>query len=201
MYLFGHSYFETTTLCYVFQIVFTLFLVSEILFFLFTSYENLKNPGTKKSSDRGSFFLITLGITSIVFINMFCRKNLFLILPSTFFWLGALFTIAGISLRAYSIWTLRKFFTFNVQVNSNQKIVQTGPYKFIRHPAYSGSILTIIGIALCFRSVIGVAISLVIISLIYGYRISIEETVLIESFKASYIEYIKRTKKVIPFIW
>ncbi|QAA31070.1 methyltransferase family protein [Clostridium manihotivorum] len=201
MYLFGHSYFETTTMCYVFQIIFTLFLASEILFFLFTSYESLKNSGKKKSSDKGSFFLITLGITSIVFINMFCRKNLFLILASSFFWLGTLFTIAGILLRAYSIWTLRKFFTFNVQVNSNQKIVQTGPYKLIRHPAYSGSILTLIGISFCFRSFIGILISLIIVSLIYGYRISIEENALIESFKTSYIEYIKNTKKIVPFIW
>jgi protein-S-isoprenylcysteine O-methyltransferase Ste14 len=122
-------------------------------------------------------------------------------MPKLIYWCGIIFIIIGVILRMYSVLTLGKAFTVSVQVNSNQKIIQSGPYKYIRHPAYSGSILSLIGISLAFRSSIGVVVTLIIITCIYGYRIKIEESMLARYFKTSYPEYKKHTKRIIPFIW
>lgn len=95
----------------------------------------------------------------------------------------------------------RKIFYCHSKVNSNQKIIKTGPYKYIRHPAYSGSILSLIGVSLAFRSLIGIIGTLIIIAVIYGYRINIEEKILENNFGTSYEEYKQHTKRIIPCIW
>lgn len=201
MYLFGNSYFETLILKNTFQVIFLFFIISEMLMWIFIEWNNKKNEGNKKNNDRGSYSFIVIGFCSIIFLNPICRKNFSNILPILFFWIGSIFMITGVLLRAYSIYTLRKFFTLSVQVNSKQKIIQTGPYKYLRHPAYSGSIMSLVGTALCFRSLVGIIASLVVIIMIYRYRIIIEEKTLEDSFGMIYKEYERNTNRIIPFIW
>lgn len=201
MYLFGDSYFETFIIKNTFQVIFLFFIISEMLMWIFIKWNNKRNVGDKKNSDRGSYCVIVIGFCFIIFLNPICRKIFSNALPISFFWIGSIFIIAGVFLRAYSIYTLRKFFTLSVQVNSKQKIIQTGPYKHIRHPAYSGSILSLVGTALCFRSSIGIIATLTVITIIYGYRIIIEEKALEDGFGIIYKEYERNTHRVIPFIW
>lgn len=200
MYLFGDSYFETAAFKDIFQIAFILYIMAETFIFSFTSKTNRENS-QKKKRDKGSCLMIISGSIAVIIINILCRKNNLFILPTWMFWIGIGSIITGIVLRIFSVVTLGKYFTVTVQVNSNQKIIQTGPYKYIRHPAYSGSILSLIGISLTFRSIIGVVGTLIIIAVIYGYRIRIEENILENYFKTSYPEYKKNTKRIIPFVW
>ncbi|WP_347401381.1 methyltransferase family protein [Clostridium beijerinckii] len=138
---------------------------------------------------------------TIIFLNLFCRKSYLMILPEIMFWIGCAVIIVGIILRLYSVLTLGRSFTVSVQVDLDPKIIQTGLYRYIRHPAYSGSILSLIGIALAIRSIIGTIVTITIIAVIYGYRIKIEEKILENNFKTHYKEYKKNTKRIIPFIW
>ncbi|MBW9146649.1 isoprenylcysteine carboxylmethyltransferase family protein [Clostridium sp. CM027] len=201
MYLFGNTYFELITIKRTFQVVFIFFLISEIFIWCFTSWISRKHSGEKQNGDKGSYFLLVAGFVSIIFLNLVCRKQIHFILPMLFFWIGIFFIIIGVLFRSYSVWTLRNFFTLSVQVNSTQKIIQTGPYKYLRHPSYSGSILSLIGITLSFRSFEGVIGTLIIIVVIYGYRITIEETILEKTFKETYKDYKDNTYRIIPFIW
>lgn len=199
MYLFGDSYFDTSISKEGFQLVFILYIMAEVFIFSYTLWQNRKNL-QKKKGDKGSCLVIIFGTIAVIFFNLFSRKNYFIILPVLMFWIGSVVIIAGIILRIYSVLTLGKFFTVSVQVDSKQNIIQTGPYKYIRHPAYCGSILSLIGIALAFRSIIGIIGTLIIVAVIYGYRISIEEKILENNFKTSYTEYKEHTKRIIPFI-
>lgn len=200
MYLFGDSYFETTLFKEIFQITFIIYIMADIFIFTFTSHQN-RNNSKKRKGDKGSCLIIVAGTMVIVLLNIVCRNNDWGIMPKLIYWCGIIFIIIGVILRIYSVLTLGKAFTISVQVNSNQKIIQSGPYKYIRHPAYSGSILSLIGISLAFRSSIGVVGTLIIIASMYGYRIKIEESMLASNFKTSYLEYKKHTKRIIPFIW
>lgn len=200
MYIFGESYFETDIFREVFQIVFLLYIMAEVFILGYTSWQNRKSLD-KNKGDKGSYLVIVFGTIAIIYLNLFCRKNYLSILPETMFWTGGVAIIAGIVLRLKSVLTLGKFFTVSVQVDSKQRIIQTGLYKYIRHPAYSGSILSLIGIALAFRSILGIIGTIIIIAVIYGYRIKIEEKLLESNFKSSYKEYKEHTKRIIPFIW
>lgn len=201
MYLFGNSYFETLSLKNAFQAVFIVLLAAEMLLYLLTEWYGRRGTGVREKSDKGSCLLIVAGFAASIAINPVCRKLFPTVLPVWLFWIGAILILAGVILRVYSVWTLGRFFTFSVQVNSEQEIIRTGPYKYLRHPAYSGSILSLAGVALAFRSPAGFLGTLIIVMLVYGYRIRVEEKVLERSFGAAYREYAGSTSRIIPFVW
>jgi len=73
-------------------------------------------------------------------------------------------------------------------------------YKYIRHPSYLGSIISLTGLSIAFESLLSLIFSLILSSIFYGYRINVEEKELIKIFGNGYLNYIKRTKKLIPFL-
>ncbi len=201
MYFFGNTYFQDFISKNVFQIVFMAMMVTELAILFFTTWNNYKNSKKKTMSDRGSMLFIMIGFWLAIFINPICVNMSTFTLPVYFFWIGVVLTIVGIFIRIYSVWTLRKYFTLNVQIATEQNIVKTGPYKYIRHPAYTGSIITLLGIAVSFRSPLGIIATVMIIALVYGYRIKVEEKALKTSFGSSYEDYEKHTWRLFPHIW
>ena len=117
------------------------------------------------------------------------------------FWLGMALIYAGIALRLYAIFTLGAFFTTVVAITPEQTVIQTGPYRFIRHPSYTGLLLTLLGIGLCVFANWLSLLAFIGCSLIaIGYRITVEERVLREQLGKPYQEYMRRTKRLIPFV-
>jgi protein-S-isoprenylcysteine O-methyltransferase Ste14 len=76
----------------------------------------------------------------------------------------------------------------------------SGPYRLIRHPSYTGVLIFLAGMGVALQSWAAILANIVIFSLAYGYRIFVEETVLIRELGTSYVEYMKKTKRVIPKI-
>jgi protein-S-isoprenylcysteine O-methyltransferase Ste14 len=109
--------------------------------------------------------------------------------------------LAGIALRQWSIRVLGRFFSTKVQITGDQRIITSGPYSIIRHPAYSGSLLTLLGLGLSAKTWAGALVIVVLFGLVYGYRISIEENLLKAEFGQGYADYAKRTKRLIPFLF
>jgi len=109
--------------------------------------------------------------------------------------------IAGIALRAWSVRTLGQYFTYVVKVSPDQKVVDTGPYRLIRHPSYAGGALTGVGIGLSMRYALGPAIIGGAMLASYLIRIAVEEPALAEGIGEPYRAYMARTKRLIPFIW
>jgi protein-S-isoprenylcysteine O-methyltransferase Ste14 len=79
-------------------------------------------------------------------------------------------------------------------------VVQAGPYRWVRHPSYTGSLVTILGVLLCclnWASLAAFALALAG----YAYRIRIEEEALAESLGDEYRSYMRRTRRLIPRIF
>jgi protein-S-isoprenylcysteine O-methyltransferase Ste14 len=117
------------------------------------------------------------------------------------FWLGILLMYAGMALRFYAITVLGAFFTTTVAVAPEQTVIEAGPYRLIRHPSYTGFLLILLGFGL---SLTNNWLSLLVImgcALIgFSYRIRVEEHVLQEQLGQRYQEYMRRTKRLIPFV-
>jgi protein-S-isoprenylcysteine O-methyltransferase Ste14 len=156
--------------------------------------------------DRGS---LTLLVCSYSF-GMGCYFLLPLLLPSTnitwnvslIFCTGVILVFVGIGVRWYAIWTLGKFFTTTVEISKDHQIVQHGPYRIIRHPSYTGILLSAIGMGL--MMVNWASLCVLTIGLLVGllYRMSIEEKVLCASLGRPYIVYMQQVKKqLIPFVF
>lgn len=120
--------------------------------------------------------------------------------PGVFF-VGLAVMLIGVSWRWYAILTLGKYFTGMVLIQAQHIVVQHGPYKFIRHPSYSGALLIAMGIGLMIGN--WLSIITIIVGLLIGliYRIPVEEQALLQALGQPYETYMKRTKRLIPFIF
>jgi protein-S-isoprenylcysteine O-methyltransferase Ste14 len=153
-----------------------------------------------KRKDNHSKLILSVSLYVSVLIAMFFVLNNIAMLPDWFFYPGIFLIVVGIFLRQWAIFILGRFFTTTVSVQKDQKVVDDGPYRFIRHPSYLGMLLTLIGIGVALRSWVGILVILVICCFAIGYRIHIEERVLVSELGDDYIQYMKRTKRLIPFV-
>jgi protein-S-isoprenylcysteine O-methyltransferase Ste14 len=105
---------------------------------------------------------------------------------------------AGLALRAWSIHHLGGLFRAIVVIQPDHRLVTTGPYRYLRHPSYTGALVAALG----FGIALGHWTSTVILvggwAIGIAYRIRVEETVLRGAFGAAYEEYCARTRRVIP---
>jgi len=109
--------------------------------------------------------------------------------------------LVGIALRWYSAAVLGKYFTFDVAIQSGQVLVEMGPYRYIRHPSYSGALLTLLGFGLALGNWAGLAAALSCMGFAYTYRIPIEEAALASALGEAYKQYMKRTRRLVPFLF
>jgi protein-S-isoprenylcysteine O-methyltransferase Ste14 len=161
----------------------------------------LRQRGTVKArGDCSSRMIIWLSLIVSIMIAYFFGVNEITLLPDWVFYLGIALMIGGIALRQWAIFVLGRFFSTKVTILSDHKIVTNGPYRVIRHPAYSGTLLTLVGLGLASRTWAGTLAILILFGLVYNYRISIEEKELKAEFGEQYFEYSRKTKRLIPFL-
>jgi len=165
---------------------------------------------TKRSGDRshardqGSYGLIVI----LLFVGLTLDFTLSARLPqaailwrrSWVFFSGIGLILAGVAFRWWAIAALGKFFTFDVAVQFSQKVVDSGPYRYIRHPSYTGALMTQVGIGLALGNWAGLIALLGCMAIAYSYRISVEEKALVAALGEPYKQYMQRTRRIIPFL-
>jgi protein-S-isoprenylcysteine O-methyltransferase Ste14 len=152
-------------------------------------------------SDRGSGPLIILSVFgSISIANAFAASG-FTLLPVAAFYAGLAMILLGIAFRIWAVASLRSFFSYTVQIKEGHRVVETGPYRFVRHPAYAGSLLTMVGVGFALQSWGAVLLISVVFLAAFGYRVRVEERALIDSLGEEYLSYSKRVKRIIPFVF
>ena len=113
---------------------------------------------------------------------------------------GLLLQVSGIALRVWSMRTLGDSYTRTLRTRAQQPLVQTGPYRLVRHPGYAGSLLSWTGFALTSRSIPVIALLTALLGRVYRQRIVAEETLLRQALPG-YAGYGRRTRRLIPFVW
>src|SRR6185437_13420947 len=113
--------------------------------------------------------------------------------------LGLVFVAAGI---AFAIWArihLGRNWSGTPSIKKDHELVTSGPYRFVRHPIYTGIILALIGNVL----VAGLPwiAALILFGVIFLFRIPKEEGYMMQLFPDQYPEYRKHSKALIPFVW
>ncbi len=117
------------------------------------------------------------------------------------FWAGCSLFALGLALRWYSIVYLGRFFTVNVAIHSTHEVIDTGPYRFVRHPSYAGALLAFLGLALSLANWWSLVLIVVPVLWAFVRRMSVEESALANALGAPYIQYMGRTKRLAPLIY
>jgi protein-S-isoprenylcysteine O-methyltransferase Ste14 len=108
--------------------------------------------------------------------------------------------IAGGLLRRHCFTMLGSRFTYTVRATSGQAVVEQGAYKYVRHPSYTAGLLLYGGIGLALGNWKSLAVSIFPLALAYCYRIAVEERALVQTIGEPYADYMKRTRRLIPFV-
>jgi protein-S-isoprenylcysteine O-methyltransferase Ste14 len=119
----------------------------------------------------------------------------------TVFVIGLVAMVAGGLLRFTAVIVLGSSFTYQVKVADNQRVVDRGPYRWVRHPSYSGALLSITGVLLCATNWAALAGVLVALAGVL-YRIRVEERALAGELGVAYTSYMRRTtRRLVPFVY
>jgi protein-S-isoprenylcysteine O-methyltransferase Ste14 len=116
-------------------------------------------------------------------------------LPHRFslFWAGLAAIIGGSMLRRHCWRMLGASFTGTVIVRPDQVVVDRGAYHYVRHPSYTAGAILFLGIGLALANWISLVVLMGAVSLVYGYRVGVEERALLATIGDSYQRYMSRT--------
>ncbi len=169
------------------------------------TYLRLRSASNGRKRDRGSRAILVIGYWLAIFLAFVAAVAV----PSAtisrqrslVFCVGAGLLLGGLLLRQYAIVTvtLGRLHTLNVTTRTGQPVIETGPYRWIRHPSYAGAMLTAAGILLCSTNWLSLACYVLVVGG-YGYRIRVEERALERDVGEAYHEYMGRTKRLIPYL-
>ena len=112
----------------------------------------------------------------------------------------AIFVLAT-ALRWWAIRHLGRFFTVDITVIQDHRVVDDGPYRFLRHPSYTGLLFQFVGWAFSLNNVVSLLVVVIPIFFSLLYRIGAEEAVLSSALGENYLAYSARTKRLIPWVY
>lgn len=115
--------------------------------------------------------------------------------------LAVVFFAVGIVVRWWSIIVLGRFFTVDVTIEKDHEVVQSGPYRLVRHPSYTGVLLAFVGWGLALHNWLALLLLLLPIFAAFMHRMNVEEVALSHALGERYRAYMQRTKRLLPFIY
>ena len=184
-----------------------IFTLSYLTFFVVGMWAGRRERGMARGEvrDRGSrgiIYLMTFAGIAFAFIAPRAVPSTWINLPGAFVFAVAMILFwLGVFMYCWAIATLGRSFRTAVQLIDGQRLVTIGPYRVLRHPAYTGGILILAGIGLATGSWLSTAGSTASVALAYVWRIHVEEGALLDRFGEEFLAQRRRTWAVIPFVW
>ena len=115
-------------------------------------------------------------------------------------WIGVILAALGVLLRLWAVLTLRERYTRTLLIQDTHTIERGGPYRWVRHPGYLGSLLCFNGVALASGNGVVLLLSMATTFAAYAYRVHVEDAMLVARFGASYEGYRQQVGGLLPFI-
>jgi protein-S-isoprenylcysteine O-methyltransferase Ste14 len=162
------------------------------------------NLSSGEREDRGNrWVLVAFGVLGLLsgWLPAFTDRKEFLTIDGeTVRWIGVALYAAGGALRLWPVFVLGRRFSGLVAIQPGHQLVTSGLYSMIRNPSYLGMIILGVGWALAFRSLVGVALAVLMIVPLVA-RIRSEEALLSSQFGAQYDDYRARTWRLLPGVY
>ncbi|HEY2712714.1 MAG TPA: isoprenylcysteine carboxylmethyltransferase family protein [Chthoniobacterales bacterium] len=176
------------------------YLASEVL--LAVTRRSRSKTGEKQ--DRSTLLVIWIVIAASVIAGIFVAQNFRAgDLPHgrAFAIVGVVLFAIGLGLRWWAIVTLGRFFTVDVTIERDHELVQRGPFRMVRHPSYTGVLLAFAGWALTLENWLAALVVLAPIFVVFVRRMNIEEEALERALGRQYMDYMQRTRRLVPGIY
>jgi protein-S-isoprenylcysteine O-methyltransferase Ste14 len=153
---------------------------------------------TREKSDAGSLVVVNGSLVLSLLLAAGCRYAGLGVVTGWVQYVGITVMALGFLLREWSVLTLGAFFSNVVEIEQGHQLVTTGPYRWLRHPAYTGLLVFFTAAALSLGTWIGAVVAFLVILVALRYRIGIEERLLAQTFGSTYEAYTQRTWRLFP---
>src|SRR6266576_7067810 len=176
------------------------YLISELL--LTVMCRSRSRTGMKQ--DRSTLRVVWLVIMVSVAAGIYVAKQwpaAGLPYQRSFVFTGVVLFVVGLLLRWWAIITLGRFFTVDVTIEKDHQLVERGPFRMVRHPSYTGVFLAFAGVALSLGNWAALLVILLPMGAAFVHRMNVEENALSGALGPQYTDYMRRTKRLIPFIY
>jgi len=153
------------------------------------------------ADDRGSMLTLWVSIAFGIALAFVLRRIEWGRIPgpgSVRRLVALLLLVGGLAVRWVAILTLGRLFTVDIAILSDHRVVQSGPYRFVRHPSYTGLLIAFLGLGLCLDSWLSIITMMIPITIAVFNRVVKEEAALVTSLGPEYSSYCARTKRFIP---
>jgi protein-S-isoprenylcysteine O-methyltransferase len=161
-----------------------------------------RRAASGQRKDRGSVFFIIASISAGQTLAFYAPHLWpWARIAAPVFWPGVALVWAGIALRIWAVLTLGRHFRTAVRILDDHKLITHGPYRVLRHPSYSGGLMTVAGIGLMLGNWLALAAAFAGMVIGYTVRIAVEEAALAAHFGEAFAAHKKRTWAVLPPIW
>jgi protein-S-isoprenylcysteine O-methyltransferase Ste14 len=172
-------------------------------FEIFMNLRQRRKSTVITSGDKSSLWLLYILITVgfVLSFSIGATKIGRIYYWNTLFTIGMALVVIGFVIRIHSLLTLKQYFTYSVAKVVDHKIIETGLYKFIRHPGYLGQLIIFIGISISMSNWLSILAMTIPVAIGYSYRIKVEERFMLEQLGQDYLDYQERTKSIIPMIY
>jgi protein-S-isoprenylcysteine O-methyltransferase Ste14 len=140
-------------------------------------------------------FLVFTGILSYWPLNLVIVPQT---LPAAI--LGVALVLAGLLFAVWARVFLGGNWSSNVTLKQDHVLVRSGPYRFVRHPIYSGLVVALLGTTLAFgqlRCLLGTLLALIA----WKLKSRVEEDFMLQQFGEQYVRYRQEVKALIPHVW
>ncbi len=182
-----------------------LFALCFLAWFIFELWTNTRThaPGSVKRDRLSRYVVVSVNVLSftLAFWATLLHRFDLTVARAYVFYLGLALMVAGVFFRGYAIHQLGRYFLPEVVIQPGQRIMDRGLYRVLRHPSYTGSFITFVGYGLALTNALSLLIVLALPALGYTFRIRVEEAALCEAFGDEYRDYMRRTKRLIPFVF
>ena len=164
-----------------------------------------RSEASSSRQDRSSFTVLWLAMAVGPFVAGILTSVRSMLMPPAFrpyaFWGGLALILIGIAIRWTAIATLKRYFTVDVAIAKDHKVIDHGIYGIIRHPSYTGTLLSTLGLGFAFVNWLSLAACIVFPIAAFAYRIAVEERALTDALGDEYRTYAARTKRLIPGVF
>lgn len=174
---------------------------SFLLWFVVESVIRRRSRGDSVESEDWTYSLMgILLIAGVAGATVVASTNV-APLPGSAEWVvaaGVILLWLGVAFRLWAIFTLGRFFKLTVTIQEGHRVVDRGPYRWLRHPSYTGALLAGAGIGLALDDWLSIVVLLGAMAIAYLIRIPVEERALLEEFGEDYADYAARTARLVP---
>lgn len=153
---------------------------------------------TAQVSDGGSYWLLIVTVYLCFCLAYVGRALNWGLTLGVGQYLGLTLMVAGIVLREWAVVVLGRYFSVVVALEADHQLVMAGPYRWLRHPAYTGGLIATLGFVLALGSWASIIPITLILLPAFAYRIRLEEQLLLAAFGDTYRDYTTRTWKLFP---